>query len=370
MSGPWWSFRAGGGDLRLRQQPEAAGGGPGVRRRLRLPGVRAGLHPPPVLPGAGAVPLGGAIRATRGTSSPPTGPSSSSFPPTKAFGAGSSPATPTRMRSSPATSTPADPASGSRGSRRGSAGSGTGSGTGRAFSSTPWWPTAGWPPPSSSGATTWMPGRWRRRTGRPRDEGRLRRGQRLAPPERPREHRVGRHLGQLPPRGRRGDRILPARGAGHRGRRHAGGGGPPGPGALERPPHRGAPAPGCGVPEAACACGVRIPPRSPGPPPWREESDEPVTNPGIWPDDIREDRFAAGSPGPTLRVPGGAPRPRRRPGGADERGSGGGRGGTLRLPVGPARYGTACRPGRHPFPGSSTPATWPPGSPWPRPTTG
>ena len=34
----------------------------GVARRLRLPGLRPGLHPAPVLRGAGALPLGGALR--------------------------------------------------------------------------------------------------------------------------------------------------------------------------------------------------------------------------------------------------------------------------------------------------------------------
>ena len=48
--------------LRLRQQPARPGARRRGGRRLRLPGVRAGLHPPAVLRGPGAVPLGRPVR--------------------------------------------------------------------------------------------------------------------------------------------------------------------------------------------------------------------------------------------------------------------------------------------------------------------
>ena len=57
---------------RLRQQHPPDGPGRGRGRRLRLPGLRAGLHPPAVLPRRRAVPLGRACRATRRTSAAPT----------------------------------------------------------------------------------------------------------------------------------------------------------------------------------------------------------------------------------------------------------------------------------------------------------
>ena len=53
-------------DARLRQQHPPDGQGDGRRRRLRLPGLRAGLYPPAVLPGHRAVPLGGAVGRPRG----------------------------------------------------------------------------------------------------------------------------------------------------------------------------------------------------------------------------------------------------------------------------------------------------------------
>ena len=47
--------------IRLRQQHAAGGAGRGRRARLRYPGLRAGVHPPAVLPRHRAVPLGGAV---------------------------------------------------------------------------------------------------------------------------------------------------------------------------------------------------------------------------------------------------------------------------------------------------------------------
>jgi hypothetical protein len=52
--------------LRLRQQHPPACVRPRLPRRVRLPGVRAGLHPPPVLRGARALPLGGAVGRSAG----------------------------------------------------------------------------------------------------------------------------------------------------------------------------------------------------------------------------------------------------------------------------------------------------------------
>ena len=48
--------------LRLRQQHPWRGEGGRLRRRLRLPGLRAALHPAAVLPRQRALPLGGALR--------------------------------------------------------------------------------------------------------------------------------------------------------------------------------------------------------------------------------------------------------------------------------------------------------------------
>ena len=50
------------GRLRLRQQPPGPGLGGGRRRRVRLPGLRAGLHPAAVLRGPRAIPLGRTVR--------------------------------------------------------------------------------------------------------------------------------------------------------------------------------------------------------------------------------------------------------------------------------------------------------------------
>ena len=52
----------GRGSVRLWQQPAPAGLQPRRDRRLRVPRLRPGLHPPAVLRGQGTVPLGGALR--------------------------------------------------------------------------------------------------------------------------------------------------------------------------------------------------------------------------------------------------------------------------------------------------------------------
>ena len=57
---------------RLRQQHPPDGQGRGRGRRLRFPGLRAGLHPPAVLPRHRPVPLGGAVGRSRGHLSAPT----------------------------------------------------------------------------------------------------------------------------------------------------------------------------------------------------------------------------------------------------------------------------------------------------------
>src|SRR6185436_3146176 len=70
-------------------------------------------------------------------------------------------------------------------------------------------------------------------------ERRLRRGFRLAPPQRAALHRGWRDLGFHPPRRRRGDGLFAACGRRDRVRRHAGGRAAHRAGALERPRHRG-----------------------------------------------------------------------------------------------------------------------------------
>ena len=59
-------------DGRLRQQHPPGRVRPRRRQRVRLPRLRAGVHPAAVLPRQGAVPLGRAVAATRKTSARPT----------------------------------------------------------------------------------------------------------------------------------------------------------------------------------------------------------------------------------------------------------------------------------------------------------
>ena len=63
---------AGVPDRRLRQQHPPDGARGGRRRRLRFPGLRAGLYPPAVLPRHRAVPLGRAVGRSGGHLSGPT----------------------------------------------------------------------------------------------------------------------------------------------------------------------------------------------------------------------------------------------------------------------------------------------------------
>ena len=52
--------------VRLRQQPAGRGSARRLRARVRIPGVRPGVHPAAVLRGEGAIPLGCAVRRPRG----------------------------------------------------------------------------------------------------------------------------------------------------------------------------------------------------------------------------------------------------------------------------------------------------------------
>ena len=98
--------------VRLRQLAAGRGARGRLRARLRLPGLRPGLHPAAVLRGQGAVPVGRAVGRSRRHPRPPTRPCSSCSPTTTTCTAGSAP-----------------PRSGSRSRvcRRGSAGSATAS---------------------------------------------------------------------------------------------------------------------------------------------------------------------------------------------------------------------------------------------------
>ena len=175
--------------LRLRQQPPRPGPGGRRRERLRLPGLRPGVHPAAVLRGSRAVPVGGARRATRRTSPGPTRRSSSCSPTTRACAAGSR--WPRRR-------------SRSRACRRGSAGWATasGRGPGLAFNDL----VARGRGPGADRHRPRPPRRGLRRLAEPRDGGdgrRLRRGRRLAAPQRARQHRGRRDVGLDPPRRRR-----------------------------------------------------------------------------------------------------------------------------------------------------------------------
>ena len=130
---------------------EAALGG--FDARLRLPRLPSRVHPPAVLRGQGAVPLGRPVGRSR---------RHRRHRPGRARGV------PRRRRRCTAGSP--SPASGwrSRACRRGSAGSATASVTGSACASTRWSAAARCPPRSSSGATTSTPDRWRRPIERPR----------------------------------------------------------------------------------------------------------------------------------------------------------------------------------------------------------
>ena len=110
-------------DRRLRQQHPPGRLRRGRRRRLRLPGLRAGLHPAAVLPRQGAVPLGRAVGRPRG------------HPQDRREDEG---AVPRRRRTCTAGSTWPASASPSRACRRASAGSAWASATAPAWPSTRW----------------------------------------------------------------------------------------------------------------------------------------------------------------------------------------------------------------------------------------
>ena len=111
------------GGLRLRQQPARRGQAGRLRAGVRLPGLRAGLHPAAVLRGQGAVPVGGAVGRPGGHRRH----------------------RPRRARGVPRGREPRAAGSGwrasgspSRGCRRGSAGSATASAAGSGCASTRW----------------------------------------------------------------------------------------------------------------------------------------------------------------------------------------------------------------------------------------
>ena len=112
---------------RLRQQHPPDGQGRGRGERLRLPGLRAGLHPPAVLPRHRSVPLGGAVGRSRG------------HLPHRRQGEGAD-----AGRRAPAQLARhgAGRASPSRACRRASAGWAWATGTGWAWPSTRWWRVA------------------------------------------------------------------------------------------------------------------------------------------------------------------------------------------------------------------------------------
>ena len=80
--------KAGAARLRLRQQHPRRGEGGRLRRRLRLPRLRAGLHPAALLPRQRALPLGGARRRPADIAAP-TPPCSRPSPTTRWSPAGS-----------------------------------------------------------------------------------------------------------------------------------------------------------------------------------------------------------------------------------------------------------------------------------------
>ena len=110
------------GGVRLRQQPARRGEARRLRARLRLPGLRAGLHPAAVLRGQGPVPLGGAVGRPGGHRRDR---------PRDARGV-------PRRRAGPLDPHGAASGSPSRACRRGSAGSATASGAGSGCASTRW----------------------------------------------------------------------------------------------------------------------------------------------------------------------------------------------------------------------------------------
>src|SRR5829696_7457409 len=206
--------------------PPPARRGPGgrVRGRLRLPRVRARLHPAAVLPGQGAVPVGRPVRRPR------------RHRPHRPGRAGA-----VRRRRPPA------PLAG-HGRRAGPVPGAAGPDLlARLRRASPGRPGLQRPGRQAGGAG---PDRDRprppgRRVGGqplPGDRGHGRRQRphrRLADPQRPAQHRLGRLLGERPPRRRGRHRPLHPRRGGGGGRRQRGGGPPGRAGPHQRPRHRG-----------------------------------------------------------------------------------------------------------------------------------
>ncbi len=114
-------------DARLRQQHPPDGEGDGRRRRVRFPGLRAGLYPSAVLPRHRPVPLGRAVGRSGG------------HLPHRRQGEGADAG---RPRTCTTGSTWRDRASSSRACRRASAGSGSATAIASASPSTRWWRAA------------------------------------------------------------------------------------------------------------------------------------------------------------------------------------------------------------------------------------
>ena len=180
------------------------------RRRVRHSRLRARVHPPALLPGQGAVPVGGALgRSGRHRGDRP---------------ARARDVHRRRARSAAGSAWRAS-ASRFRDCRRGSSGSATATARASGSRSTIWSGAAWSRRRSSSAAITSTPGSVaspnRETEG---DARRQRRDRRLAGAERAAQHRVRRHLGVGASWRRRRDRLLSPRGHGRRGRRHARGG--------------------------------------------------------------------------------------------------------------------------------------------------
>jgi hypothetical protein len=173
----------------------------GRRKRLRLPGLRAGLYPPAVLPRHRPVPLGSALGRSRGHLQDRRQGEGADCRTTSICTTGST------WRAS---------ASSSRACRRASAGSASAIATASASPSTRWWQGR------AEGAGRDRPRPSRLRLGRlaePRDgsdEGRLGCRLRLAAAERAAQHRIRRHLGVAASRRRRRHGLLAAFRHGHR----------------------------------------------------------------------------------------------------------------------------------------------------------
>ena len=195
-------------DARLRQQHPPDGEGRGRRGRLRLPGLRAGLYPPAVLPRHRPVPLGGAVRRSGG------------HLPHRRQGEGAAART---TRTCTTGSTWRASASPSRACRRASAGSASATATGSASPSTRWWRAGELKAPIVIGRDHLDSGSVASPEPRDRgDAGRLGRGLRLAAAQRAAQLRLGRDLGVAASWRRRRHGLLAACRHGDRLRRHAG----------------------------------------------------------------------------------------------------------------------------------------------------